>query len=1147
MVLNGLEMASGSIRINRAELQTRVLDVIGIDPGRGRGALRLPAARAALRRAAARRHRARHRPHRDAARRHRQPARGRGLPEARRRRRSAHRRAGAAAGRDPRRARPHDRPAQAGSGAVRGQTPTCERSRAGLTPIVSKLRACASTPITRPPRPSATRPGRPCSRSCASTSATRRSRTGPGATRGAASTPRARARPARSASRRADVVFTGGASEADNIAILGRATRGPGRIVTTPLEHPAVSGAVEALERRGCEVVTLPVDADGRVPVSALDDGVQPGDLVCSLIWASNLTGVIQPVAEAAAICAERGVPLHLDAVQACPALEVDIGALPGAVTAAVAGHKLRRPEGRRAALRSRPRDARARALRRRAGACAATRHRERRAGRRPGRGADGRARRQRALRALPRRARRYEAALTRARARRDDRRRARRAHAGPLAGADRGPARPRARLAARRRRAWPRRPARPARARESSASPALTAMGVTPDAARGALRLSFGALSEDGHGVLAADAVARRAELLRARERGRLMLRPGDFELAGRVPEPDGRGLRGRQRVRRPRAHHDRARRRRRDRRRALRRGRLRARDRGRGLGLPPHRRAGRSSTPPARRSPTARAELGLERSRARVRRGRARRPARRARRRRRARARAPARPRAQRRRDVGRRRLRRRAAARARAGGGEVVGLTLRLWIDEQAPDAERACCSPAAVLRARESCHALGLPHVTLDGREAFRARRRRPVRGGLRARRDAEPVHDLQRLLPPRGARRRRRAASARAHVATGHYARLVERDGRTLVGARRRRGQGSVVHARARAAGGAGAAAPAARRRHQGRRARRGGRRRHGRRDARARARTSASSAAARSTTSSRAQGVQLAAGQHPRRGRAASSAATPAPSPTRRASAAGSASPPPRRSTCCARMRAATSSSWGRGAGSPCSDVAAARRAPATSGDEPRAREAARPLAHGRARASSRCPEASRLRLDEPVYGGRRGPDGGALRRGRMRRRIGRDRARFAARPSHLLSRICASRQGEILKFRPTPADERPEGAIRRTVIPGQEKTETWPFPHSSSLKKSPSSPLRTCVSWARTTRSSRRRPRARSTCSTSPTPRPSTTRRSGEAPPSTCSAPTCARSATARCSPPSRSASSPASRTWATRWPSAA
>src|SRR3954468_5643385 len=89
-----------------------------------------------------------------------------------------------------------------------------------------------------------------------------------------------------------DVVFTGGASEADNLAILGRATRGPGRIVTTPLEHPAVSGAVDALERNGCELVTLPVDADGRVPVSAFEAAVQPGDLLCSLIWASNLTGV---------------------------------------------------------------------------------------------------------------------------------------------------------------------------------------------------------------------------------------------------------------------------------------------------------------------------------------------------------------------------------------------------------------------------------------------------------------------------------------------------------------------------------------------------------------------------------------------------------------------------------------------------------------------------------------------------------------------------------------------------------------------------------------------------------------------------------------------------------------------------------------
>src|SRR5512147_2837416 len=54
----------------------------------------------------------------------------------------------------------------------------------------------------------------------------------------------------------------------------------------------------------------------------------------------------------------------------------------------------------------------------------------------------------------------------------------------------------------------------------------------------------------------------------------------------------------------------------------------------------------------------------------------------------------------------------------------GRDALGVTLRLWIDPSGPSAERACCSPDAVVRARETCHALGLPHVTLDLREAFR---------------------------------------------------------------------------------------------------------------------------------------------------------------------------------------------------------------------------------------------------------------------------------------------------------------------------------------------------------------------------------------------------------------------------------------
>ena len=123
--------------------------------------------------------------------------------------------------------------------------------------------------------------------------------------------------------------------------------------------------------------------------------------------------------------------------------------------------------------------------------------------------------------------------------------------------------------------------------------------------------------------------------------------------------------------------------------------------------------------------------------------------------------------------------------ALLRERALGGDVVGLTLRLWIDEQAPDAERACCSPGAVLRARESCHALGLPHITLDGREAFRRAVVEPFVAGYARGETPNPCttcNGSYRLAALVGVAERLGARQ----VATGHYARLVERDGRTLV-------------------------------------------------------------------------------------------------------------------------------------------------------------------------------------------------------------------------------------------------------------------------------------------------------------------------------------------------------------------------
>jgi tRNA-uridine 2-sulfurtransferase len=122
--------------------------------------------------------------------------------------------------------------------------------------------------------------------------------------------------------------------------------------------------------------------------------------------------------------------------------------------------------------------------------------------------------------------------------------------------------------------------------------------------------------------------------------------------------------------------------------------------------------------------------------------------------------------------------------AVALLRAGP-RAIGVTLRLWIDPAAPDSERACCSPEAVIAARETCHARGLPHVTLDLREEFRRAVVAPfVRGYARG----ETPNPCSRC---NGSFRfaellafAERAGASR--LATGHYARIVEHRGRRLL-------------------------------------------------------------------------------------------------------------------------------------------------------------------------------------------------------------------------------------------------------------------------------------------------------------------------------------------------------------------------
>ncbi|BDU07844.1 cysteine desulfurase [Nocardia cyriacigeorgica] len=155
--------------------------------------------------------------------------------------------------------------------------------------------------------------------------------------------------------RPSEVIFTGGGTESDNLAVKGIywARRGEDprrtRVIASAIEHHAVVDAVEWLEQHeGARVTWLPVDADGVVSVDALRAELAAhADEVAlvSVMWANNEVGTIQPIAELAAVATEFGVPMHSDAVQAAGQVPIDFGAS-GLAAASFAGHKVGGPPG---------------------------------------------------------------------------------------------------------------------------------------------------------------------------------------------------------------------------------------------------------------------------------------------------------------------------------------------------------------------------------------------------------------------------------------------------------------------------------------------------------------------------------------------------------------------------------------------------------------------------------------------------------------------------------------------------------------------------------------------------------------------------------------------------------------------------------
>jgi len=144
-----------------------------------------------------------------------------------------------------------------------------------------------------------------------------------------------------------EIVFTGTGTESDNMAIMGSLAyyRDKRHIITTRVEHPAVISLCKKLEKDGYRVTYIPVDREGTLDLELMKSSVDDDTALVSVMFANNETGVINPVNEIGAYLKERGIPFHVDAVQAAGKVPIDVRNIQCDLLTR-SGHKFHAPKG---------------------------------------------------------------------------------------------------------------------------------------------------------------------------------------------------------------------------------------------------------------------------------------------------------------------------------------------------------------------------------------------------------------------------------------------------------------------------------------------------------------------------------------------------------------------------------------------------------------------------------------------------------------------------------------------------------------------------------------------------------------------------------------------------------------------------------